>query len=173
MSADLRCVIVAVDGSEESMGALRWAFENLKLRSSAPDSNDGTFIVLHVQPPPTIAAGLSPGPIPFGGPSDLEVPAFTAAIESHQRRITAAILDHASRICSEYKVNVETKVVIGDPKEKICEAAENLHADLLVMGSRAFGPIKRMFLGSVSNYCTNHVECPVIIVKDKKRGSSA
>ncbi|XP_022997274.1 universal stress protein PHOS34 [Cucurbita maxima] len=173
MSADLRCVIVAVDGSEESMGALRWAFENLKLRSSAPGSTDGTFVVLHVQPPPTIAAGLSPGPIPFGGPSDLEVPAFTAAIESHQRRITAAILGHASRICSDYKVNVETKVVIGDPKEKICEVAENLHADLLVMGSRAFGPIKRMFLGSVSNYCTNHVECPVIIVKDKKRGSSA
>lgn len=69
MSADLRCVIVAVDGSEESMGALRWAFENLKLRSSTPDSTDGTFVVLHVQPPPTIAAGLSPGPIPFGGPS--------------------------------------------------------------------------------------------------------
>lgn len=40
-------------------------------------------------------------------------------------------------------MNVETKVVIGDPKEKICEVAENLHADLLVMGSRAFGPIKR------------------------------
>lgn len=38
---------------------------------------------------------------------------------------------------------METKVVIGDPKEKICEVAENLHADLLVMGSRAFGPIKR------------------------------
>uniref|UniRef100_A0A9I9CZX1 UspA domain-containing protein n=1 Tax=Cucumis melo TaxID=3656 RepID=A0A9I9CZX1_CUCME len=104
---------------------------------------------------------------------DLEVPAFTAAIESHQRRITAAILEHASRICSEYQVKVETKVVIGDPKEKICEVAENLHADLLVMGSRAFGPIKRMFLGSVSNYCTNHVECPVIIVKDKKKGSSS
>ncbi|XP_038886595.1 universal stress protein A-like protein [Benincasa hispida] len=171
MSGDLGCVIVAVDGSEESMGALRWAFENLKLRSSAPDSTDGTFVVLHVQAPPSIAAGLSPAPIPFGGPSDLEVPAFTAAIESHQRRITAAILDHASQICSEYRVKVETKVVIGDPKEKICEVAENLHADLLIMGSRAFGPIKRMFLGSVSNYCTNHVECPVIIVKDKKRGS--
>lgn len=38
---------------------------------------------------------------------------------------------------------METKVVIGDPKEKICEVAEHLHADLLVMGSRAFGPIKR------------------------------
>ena len=40
-------------------------------------------------------------------------------------------------------MKVETKVVIGDPKEKICEVVEELHADLLVMGSRAFGPIKR------------------------------
>lgn len=38
---------------------------------------------------------------------------------------------------------METKVVVGDSKEKICEVVDTLHADLLVMGSRAFGPIKR------------------------------
>jgi nucleotide-binding universal stress UspA family protein len=41
------------------------------------------------------------------------------------------------------QVKVETKVILGDPKEKICEFVENLQADLLVVGSRAFGPIKR------------------------------
>ncbi|KAG2698780.1 hypothetical protein I3843_07G164300 [Carya illinoinensis] len=165
---NLRCVVVAVDGSQESMSALRWALDNIKLRSPTVESpDDGAFVVLHVQSPPSIAAGLSPGAIPFGGPSDLEVPAFFAAIEAHQRRITEAILDHASRISSEYNVNVETKVVVGDSKEKICEVVDTLHADLLVMGSRAFGPLKRMFLGSVSNYCTNHAQCPVIIVKGK------
>ncbi|CAN6542871.1 hypothetical protein ACFX13_020088 [Malus domestica] len=169
MTGNLGCVIVAVDGSEESMNALTWALDNLKLRSSAPDSTTsaGHFVVLHVQSPPSIAAGLSPPAIPFGGPNDLEVPAFTAAIEAHQRRITEAIIEHALKICSEKKVNVKTQVVVGDPKEKIGEAVENLHADLLVMGSRAFGPIKRMFLGSVSNFCANHVQCPVIIVKAK------
>lgn len=173
MPANLGCVIVAVDGSETSMDALRWALENLKLRSPDPDSTDspGSFIILHVQSPPTIAVGLNPGGIPFGGPTDLEVPAFTAAIEAHQRRISEAILEHALQICANKNVNVKTQVVIGDPKEKICEIAENLHADLLVMGSRAFGPIKRMFLGSISNYCTNHAQCPVIIVKSKDTSS--
>ncbi|PON63475.1 Universal stress protein [Parasponia andersonii] len=168
-SGNLGCVIVAVDGSEESMDALRWALDNLKLRfpDSATATAAGSFVVLHVQSPPTIAAGLSPGAIPFGGPSDLEVPAITAAIEAHQRRITEAVLEHALKICSEKNVNVKTEVVIGDPKEKICEAVDKLTADLLVMGSRAFGPIKRMFLGSVSNYCTNHAQSPVIIVKAK------
>ncbi|KAL3514260.1 hypothetical protein ACH5RR_026977 [Cinchona calisaya] len=159
MSGKLGKVIVAVDGSEESMDGLKWALDNLKLKS------DGSFIILHVQSPPSIATGLNPGAIPFGGPSDFEVPAFTAAIEAHQKRITQAIFKHALQICSEKKVEVEEKVVIGDPKEKICEVVEELHADLLVMGSRAFGPIKRMFLGSVSNYCTNRAQCPVMIVK--------
>jgi hypothetical protein len=41
--------------------------DNLRLRP------DGALVVLHVQPPPSIAAGLNPGPIPFGGPSYLHV----------------------------------------------------------------------------------------------------
>lgn len=32
------------------------------------------------------------------------MPAFTAAIEAHQRRITEAILEHALEICREKKV---------------------------------------------------------------------
>ncbi|XP_022768432.1 universal stress protein PHOS34 [Durio zibethinus] len=173
MPGNLACVVVAVDGSEESMDALRWALDNIRLRSSASDSTEspGYFLLLHVQSPPTIATGLNPGAIPFGGPSDLEVPAFTAAIEAHQKRITEVILSYALQICSEKKANVKTQVVIGDPKEKICEIVENLHADLLVMGSRAFGPIKRIFLGSVSNYCTNHAQCPVMIIKSKDTSS--
>uniref|UniRef100_A0A0E0NL90 UspA domain-containing protein n=1 Tax=Oryza rufipogon TaxID=4529 RepID=A0A0E0NL90_ORYRU len=135
-TGNLASVVVAVDGSEESMNALRWALDNLRLRP------DGALVVLHV-----------------------EVPAFTQAIEAHQRRITQAILDHALKICSEKNVEVKTDVVVGDPKEKICEVTANLKADLLVMGCRAFGPLKRMFLGSVSNYCINNVVCPVVVIK--------
>ncbi|GMP80482.1 hypothetical protein CsSME_00035561 [Camellia sinensis var. sinensis] len=147
-SKRLGCVIVSVDGSEESMNALRWALDNLKLRSPSPDSSGSHLVIFHVQSPPSIAAGLNPGAIPFGGPSDLEVPAFTAAIEAHQRKISDAIMKHALQICSDKNVkNAKTHIVVGDPKEKVCEAVEEFHADLLVMGSRSFGPIKR-----VSNY---------------------
>ncbi|KAH0921133.1 hypothetical protein HID58_021151 [Brassica napus] len=160
-SGSLTCVVVAVDGSEVSMEALRWALDNLKLSSS---SSESSFVVLHVQPSPSVAAGVSPGTIPFGG---LEVPAFTAAIEQHHKRITETIMDHARLIFADRSVNVKTQVVVGDPKYKICETVESLHADLLVIGSRAHGRIKRMFLGSVSNYCSNHVHCPVVIIKPK------
>ncbi|GKE08493.1 universal stress protein PHOS34, partial [Tanacetum coccineum] len=62
MPENLGTVMVAVDGSEESMKALNWALDNVKLRS------DGSFFIIHVQPPPSIAAGLNPAAIPFGGP---------------------------------------------------------------------------------------------------------
>ncbi|KAL9255232.1 Universal stress protein A-like protein [Drosera capensis] len=160
MAGTLGCVVVAVDGSDESMNALRWAIDNVRLRSPP----DGSLIILHVQSPPSIAVGINPGSIPFGGPS-VEVPAFTAAIEAHQGRITEAVLNRALEICAEKNITAKTHVVVGDPKEKICEVVDNLHADLLVMGNRAFGPIKRLFLGSVSKYCSNHASCPVVIVK--------
>ncbi|KAJ0984724.1 hypothetical protein J5N97_003080 [Dioscorea zingiberensis] len=164
-TGNLGLVVIAVDGSEESMNALRWALTNLRLRPPSDSNPGGEFLVLHVQSPPSIATSLNPGAIPFGGPSYLEVPAFTAAIEAHQRRITDAILKHALNICEEMHVSVKTQVMVGDPKEQICEMVDKLHADLLVMGCRAFGPIKRMFLGSVSNYCINHVSCPVVVIK--------
>ncbi|KAK9743406.1 hypothetical protein RND81_03G236800 [Saponaria officinalis] len=161
MSTPLRNVVVAVDGSDESMNALKWALDNVTVLSS---DAGGSLIILHAQSPPSIAVGINPGSIPFGGPS-LEVPAFTAAIEDHQKRITDAILHEALKICSQRNVNAKTRVVVGKPKEKICEVVDELHADLLVVGNRAFGPIKRMFLGSVSKYCSQNASCPVVIVK--------
>lgn len=56
----------------------------------------------------------------------------------------------------------------GDPRDVICEMAEKLAADVLVMGSHGYGLIKRAFLGSVSNYCAQNVKCPVLIVKKPK-----
>ena len=42
--------------------------------------------------------------VKFDLSGDLEVPAITAAIEAHQRRITEAVLEHALKICSEKNV---------------------------------------------------------------------
>jgi nucleotide-binding universal stress UspA family protein len=53
-TGNLASVVVAVDGSEESMNALQWALDNLRLRP------DGELVVLHVQPPPNIAARINP-----------------------------------------------------------------------------------------------------------------
>lgn len=41
------------------------------------------------------------------------------------------------------QVKAETLVLDGDPKEMICHSVEQVHADLLVVGSRGLGKIKR------------------------------
>lgn len=41
------------------------------------------------------------------------------------------------------QVKAETMILRGDAREMMCEAAEQVHADLLVVGSRGLGPVSR------------------------------
>jgi nucleotide-binding universal stress UspA family protein len=41
------------------------------------------------------------------------------------------------------QAEVKREVVVGDPKDKICEVTANRKTDLLVMGCRAIGPLQR------------------------------
>jgi nucleotide-binding universal stress UspA family protein len=51
----------------------------------------------------------------------------------------------------------------GDPVEKLLEAAE-MGVDLLVLGSRGFGPVMRLLIGSVSSRVIRAAPCPVLVV---------
>jgi nucleotide-binding universal stress UspA family protein len=51
----------------------------------------------------------------------------------------------------------------GDPVEKLLDAAE-MGVDLLVLGSRGFGPVMRLLVGSVSSRVIREAPCPVLVV---------
>jgi len=51
----------------------------------------------------------------------------------------------------------------GDPAEKLLDAAE-MGVDLLVLGSRGFGPVMRLLTGSVSSRVIREAPCPVLVV---------
>ena len=57
---------------------------------------------------------------------------------------------------------VELTVVEGDPVEQLAAASTDL--DLLVVGSRRYGPIRRVLLGGVSTSLVDCAHCPVLIV---------
>nr|ATE50921.1 universal stress protein 15 [Salvia miltiorrhiza] len=60
------------------------------------------------------------------------------------------------------------EVAEGDARNALCDAVENHHASVLVVGSHGYGAIKRAVLGSVSDYCAHHAHCSVMIVKKPK-----
>ncbi|MBI3246639.1 MAG: universal stress protein [Deltaproteobacteria bacterium] len=62
-------------------------------------------------------------------------------------------------------VVVETKVVMGEAVREICAAAEQAHADLIVMGSHGRTGLAHVFLGSVAERVIRHASCPVLVAR--------
>ncbi|KAI3512034.1 hypothetical protein L1887_19197 [Cichorium endivia] len=157
---------IAVDESEGSFYALQWALKHLFLHHDATDSDKNssfTVTVVHVQPPfvPTYTA-LPVGPILFASPGMKE------SVLKAEEESAAKVLARASEVCDEHKIKAEFLVLKGKPKEILVEAVEQMDVDLLVVGSRGLGQIKRAVLGSISDYCAHHAKCPVLIVRPDK-----
>ena len=62
----------------------------------------------------------------------------------------------------EGEVPVEVEAFVGDPAETLIRVSE--HLDLLVCGSRGYGPVRSVLLGSVSRRVTAEAYCPVIVL---------
>jgi nucleotide-binding universal stress UspA family protein len=52
--------------------------------------------------------------------------------------------------------------------EEIIFLVEQVGADLVVMGSRGLGGIRRALVGSVSDSVVRHAHCPVIVMRKEK-----
>jgi nucleotide-binding universal stress UspA family protein len=72
--------------------------------------------------------------------------------------------EHLRRTVAELgaEVRVEVDAMVGDPAESIVGVSE--HVDLLVCGSRGYGPLRSVLLGSVSRRVVAEARCPVIVV---------
>ncbi|XP_038691455.1 universal stress protein A-like protein isoform X2 [Tripterygium wilfordii] len=145
-------VMVAIDDSEGSFHALQWTLDNLSNVIRATPIDDGMVTLVHVQEP------FQHRIFPVGS-------AAVENIRKSQQENSARILSRALQICEAKMVKAETLILDGEPREMICQAAEQMNVDLLVVGSRGFGMIKRTLLGSVSDYCAHHAKCPILIVK--------
>ncbi|XP_076942984.1 uncharacterized protein LOC143613043 [Bidens hawaiensis] len=162
-------VMVAIDESDASLYALKWTLDHLfknaatdtareQVREVEPDPEQGMVTVVHVVQPFER----------YTFPAEPSMYTSTAMIESvrkAQQQNAAQLLSRAFQLCKEIKIKSETLILEGDPKEIICRAVEEMHFDLLVVGSRGLGAIKRALLGSISDFCAHHARCPILIVK--------
>ena len=138
-------VVVGVDGSAESVAALRWAADY----AQAAGATVQALIAWHY---PDVAGGPPVGVAPSPVRQDSE---------QHIR----ASLDQAVRQVypDPAAARVQTRLAYGHPSQALVEASKG--ASLLVVGSRGQGAFSGMLLGSVSMHCVTGAFCPVTVVR--------
>jgi nucleotide-binding universal stress UspA family protein len=69
--------------------------------------------------------------------------------------------------------NVQTHVVQGAPWEAICEMAEVLGAELVVLGTHGRTGLRYVVLGSVAEKVLHHAPCSVLVVRPPRHAAEA
>jgi nucleotide-binding universal stress UspA family protein len=135
------CIVVGVDGSQESRQALRWAVQLATGMGADVDA-------LAVWHSPRLAFG--PPPIEFTHPPEV-----------HMEKTLVATVDAV--FGADRPRNLRLLVREGHPAEVL--VGRSTTAVLVVVGSRGMGAIKGLLQGSVSRYVSEHAVCPVLIVR--------
>ncbi|MHB9072286.1 MAG: universal stress protein [Desulfobaccales bacterium] len=76
-----------------------------------------------------------------------------------------AILEDLHITAAEQGVNLESRVLAGEPDTVIVEAAQKNRTELIVLGSHGRTGFKRLLLGSVAERVIGRAACPVLVVK--------
>ncbi|KAG2637581.1 hypothetical protein PVAP13_2NG541200 [Panicum virgatum] len=170
-----RRIAIAVDLSDESAYAVRWAVANYLRPGDA-------VVLLHVRPT-SVLYGADWGAVDVSLPNprdgdegDDDDEAAARRMEDDYDAFTASKADDLARPLKDagipYKIHI---VKDHDMKERLCLEVERLGLSAVIMGSKGFGASRRTSkgrLGSVSDYCVHHCVCPVVVVRFPDEGSS-
>ena len=159
-------VVVGVDGSEGSQGALDWAVAEARMRKAPLRIVHAWKYGFNVVGPSayigdTSMLGMAAG---YMGSVGFDSSELHQAAESHLREALSKVLTEVTDLL------IERQVMEGSPAEVLVGAVTE--DDLLVVGSRGHGGFAGLLLGSVSQQCVHHSPCPVVIVHTPKSRKS-
>ena len=143
-------ILIALDASPHSERALEFV---RRMRWPA----GSRVVVASVMQPVAAAATIG-----------LDIPRVAAEMLDEQRRRLEELVAGAERVLRESGFPTEGRVLIGDPREVLLDAARTEQADLLVVGSHGRTGIARWMLGSVSSHLVTHAPCSVLVVKEHR-----
>ena len=141
-------IVVGTDGSETAAQAVREAVDIAKLAGAKLD------IVSAYEP---VSKQRTSG-------GQLDAPA-DVQYEIGPREDVNLVLEGAAATVKAEGVEVQTHPVQADPAEAILSVAEQVKADLIVVGNKGMAGARRFLLGSVPNKVSHHAPCSVIIVR--------
>eukprot|EP01023_Acetabularia_acetabulum_P059035 TRINITY_DN7062_c1_g1_i3.p1 TRINITY_DN7062_c1_g1~~TRINITY_DN7062_c1_g1_i3.p1 ORF type:complete len:424 (-),score=61.84 TRINITY_DN7062_c1_g1_i3:937-2070(-) len=154
-----RKILVAVDDSEDSEIACKWAINHLFREGDK-------YYIVHVMPQISDAAIDS-----WAASSNFTPPLEPTTIPQQlQEKEQVKIKERFSKICDDCEVPYEIDVAAEDSAlsrqvpigKVICDLSENM--DVVVIGSHGKGWLAEMILGSVSNYVKHHSTKPFILL---------
>jgi nucleotide-binding universal stress UspA family protein len=102
---------------------------------------------------------------PYPGPEYRE--GWEADLERSKRQVVAFLDERARSLRAEGVEVGDAHLAIGDPDKEKVRFAEDEHADLIVLGSRGLGRLRRALLGSVSDSVVRYAHCPVLVVRQE------
>ena len=81
------------------------------------------------------------------------------------------VVARAEGTLREVGFSTEGRVVAGEPRQSLVQAAQSERADLIVVGSHGRSGLAKMMLGSVSSHVVTHAPCSVLVVKQSGRAT--
>jgi nucleotide-binding universal stress UspA family protein len=148
-------ILAADDGSREATEAIGAGAE-----ISAATGGAGLHVVHVIDPDPYMPY---PGPEAWDG--------WQEHLERDARVARSWVEERAEGLRDAGAVKtVEAHLVIGDPGREISRLADELDAGLVILGSRGLGGVRRMLLGSVSDFLVGHAPCSVMVVRQDETG---
>jgi nucleotide-binding universal stress UspA family protein len=147
-------VIVAVDGSRQSLAAAR------QLKSFAdPEKISDISIVAVIRPLAAVAFAdeISGTVVESHG----EVPSFRAGAEAAMQKV-AGVFDG-------WGPKVHQRLRSGSPANEIIKAAKQLGAGLIVVASGGRGISDTVLMGSTAQRVQHYAPCPVLVVRPTPR----
>lgn len=150
---EVRSFLVALDGSANALRAVVFA-------GRFDASRGASMTLVHVLEPTPLPAGAM---LPAGIRATLrrEVAARNAEQEARARRNIDAI----AATLRKRGWNVRTLVRVGSPLQELLAAVSSTKADILIVGARGVGGLRRLLIGSVAEGALNHSPVPVLIVR--------
>ncbi|HEX6204178.1 MAG TPA: universal stress protein [Solirubrobacterales bacterium] len=141
-------IVVGTDGSETAAEAVHQAIDLAKLTGA-------TLSLVSAYAP---VSGRRVKAEQSEAPPDVQY-------EIGPREDVNFVLDAAAAEAKKEGIEVQTHPVEGDPADAILNVAEEVKADLIVVGNKGMTGARRYLLGSVPNNVSHHAPCSVIIVR--------
>jgi nucleotide-binding universal stress UspA family protein len=137
-------ILLATDGSEEATLAVQ----------TAADLSQRTGSELHI---------VHVGEVPLVYHPERH--GYHAEYEEHEREARQLLEAQVEQMKAAGARVAQAHLRMGKADEEILVLAEELGADLVVVGSRGLGSVSRVLVGSVSDSVVRHAHCPVLVVR--------